>query len=62
MWEHDYSAYDTDVYLYAGGETGTVGLGTSIYDEINPEIAGDQVTWQAWDGNDWEVYSAEITV
>ncbi|MEM8829873.1 MAG: hypothetical protein AAGE96_11000 [Cyanobacteria bacterium P01_G01_bin.19] len=45
-----------------GGSTGTVALGNSGYNEYNPEIAGKQVTWQAWDGNDWKVYAADISV
>lgn len=59
VWEHEFSLNDIDVYLYT--DVGTEILANSINNEINPQIAGNHVTWQTWDGNDWEVYSAEIS-
>lgn len=45
-------------YVYAGGTN--LALGTSTFDELNPQIEGNYVTWEAFDGNDFEIYSAEI--
>jgi len=60
VYQQDESQYNTDVYAYT--DTGTLALGTSSGGEISPEIHGGSVTWQAWDGEDFEVYSAEITL
>ncbi|GAB4550750.1 MAG: hypothetical protein Tsb0014_45230 [Pleurocapsa sp.] len=60
VYQQDWSEDNTDVYLYTDAKT--IALGNSDYNEAKPEIYGDKVTWQAWDGNDWEVYSAEITL
>jgi beta propeller repeat protein len=59
VYQHDVSENNSDIYLYT--DTGTLTLGQSQYNETNYEIYGSQVTWQAWDGNDWEVYAAEIS-
>lgn len=59
VWEHQYSLFDTDIYLHDGNDIQY--LATSFEDEINPDITGNYVTWQAWDGNDYEVYSATVT-
>jgi hypothetical protein len=59
VYEQEFSASDIDISLYTGEST--LSLGTSVYNEVNPEIYGNEVTWQAWDGNDWEIYQASVT-
>jgi hypothetical protein len=39
----------------------TVTVNGSSYHEINTQITGSNATWQTRDGNEWEVYSAEIS-
>lgn len=58
VFEREFSSTDNDVLLYTDSEVIT--LGNSFYDELNPQIEGNYVSWEAWDGNDYEIYSAEI--
>jgi hypothetical protein len=58
VWEHEFSFSDIDIYAY-DGITDRVVAG-STFDEIDPMIAGNQIAWQAFDGNDFEIYTADI--
>jgi hypothetical protein len=55
---HQYSANDSDIYLYDG--TTTIGVATSTRNEINPHINGNFISWEGFDGNDYEVFRAQI--
>ena len=58
VWEHEFSSSDIDIYAYDGITDQVVA--NSIFDETDPMIAGNQIAWQALDGNDFEIYTAEI--
>lgn len=30
-------------------------------DDIHPSISGNDIVWQAWDGNDWEIWAYNVT-
>jgi beta propeller repeat protein len=55
---HQYSANDSDIYLYDGNSN--IGVATSTRNEINPHINGGYISWEGFDGNDYEVFRAEI--
>ncbi len=58
VWEHEFSSFDIDIYAY-DGITDQVVAGSG-FNEIDPMIAGNQIAWQAFDGDDFEIYTAEI--
>jgi hypothetical protein len=58
VYEHQYSATDTDIYLFDGSTS--MGVATSVRSESNPHINGSYVSWTGFDGNDTEIYRAQI--
>jgi hypothetical protein len=56
IYQYQYSATDSDIRFYNAATGQTTTLAASIYNESNPQINGNYATWQAHDGNDWEVY------
>jgi hypothetical protein len=58
VYERQYSATDMDVYLYDGATN--LGVATSVRNESNPHINGSYVSWEMNDGNDGEIFRAQI--
>jgi Tol biopolymer transport system component len=59
VYEHQFSATDMDVYLYDGRTNLGVAV-SSQHDEYNPHINGTYVSWEMFDGNDGEIFRAQI--
>ncbi len=58
VYEHQFSATDTDIYLFDGSTS--MGVATSGRAEYDPHINGSYVSWTGFDGNDSEIYRAQI--
>jgi beta propeller repeat protein len=55
---HQFSATDSDIYLFDG--VSSMGVATSTRNEINPHLNGNYISWEGFDGNDYEVFRAQI--
>ena len=54
VWSSRFGGNDDEIFLYNG--TTNIQLTNNSYDDSNPQIWGDKVVWQGYDGNDDEIY------
>jgi hypothetical protein len=59
IYEHQYSDTNTDIYLYDGFST--LAVATSRRNEINPHISGNYISWESFNGHNYEVFRAQIS-
>lgn len=58
VYQHQFSAADSDIYLYDGSSS--IAVATSTRPEYDPHIAGNYIAWTQSDGHDSEIYRAQI--
>ncbi len=58
VYEKEFSATDSDIYLYDG--VTNLGVTNTFQKESNPHINGDYISWEMNDGSDREIFRAQI--